>query len=196
MWLLVGIALVVVVGLVVTFLLAGRGDSDSSGTASPTSSSAAQLPGISTPEPDSEPSGQASGPVGDVSYFVEQDPRQGTAQDADKWRIFAIGMNGKQVTAEERYGPSGNDGGGCFVGERVGDEFVGVLIADVGQKLTIPFTEQAGELRLTGEWSGLSPATLPQVSKLTTAADQGPIDLARCEEYWGLIASGEVQVIE
>jgi hypothetical protein len=193
-WLLVGVALVVLIVLVIAFVLAGRGDSTASDSASPPKTPAVDLSATATAEADSAvstpptsptPSNQ---PVGDVSYFVEQ--------GAGKWRIFAVGINGNQVTAEERYGPAGNDGGGCFVGDRVDSEFAGVLIADVGQKVAIPFKVNAGELRLKGKWRGLRPTTKQDVNQLTTAADQGPIDLVRCEEYRGLIASGEVQVID
>lgn len=187
-WLLVGIALVVFVALVSALLLIGRGDSAPSDSAPTTENPAADMSAAPTPKADSAVSPQPPQTVGDVSYFAEQ--------DAGKWRIFAVGLNGNQVTGEERYGPAGNDGGGCFVGDRTNGEFVGVLIADVGQKAAIPFKVSAGELRLKGKWRGLIPTTKQEVNRLTTAADQGPIDLARCEEYRDLIASGEVQVID
>lgn len=184
-WVLVAVALAVVVGLIVVFLTSSSGQSESSSndasTSEPTgdvSSSATQL--SPSPSPASE--------VGEVRYFAEG--------NTDDWRLFAVAVNGDQVTAEERYGPAGNDGGGCFVGKVSDGEYVGVLVADVGQRVTIPFKVEDGEIRLKGKWRGLKPVTENEVNNRTTGADQGPLDLARCEEYRDLIASGEVQVVD
>ncbi len=194
-WIFVAIALVIVVVLAVVYVVTPWGDAPEPDDVG---QSAAATQGEEVDPGDSDSilptatatSSSSAAPAGtsQTVYFSA-----GNEQD---WRVFAININGAEVTAEERYGPAGNDGGGCFVGEVADGEYAGVLIADVGQQVTIPFKLKDGQIRLKGKWRDLSPATEAQVDQLTTSAEQGPIDLTRCAEYRDLLASGELQVID
>lgn len=131
-------------------------------TDQPGSSDAMQSPG--TPD-----SGSSS--ASRTNFFTKTDRG---------WELIAMQISGTSVVAEIRYGPEGNDGGGCFEGQLGQDSIDGILVGNLGQRFSIPIARPNGLVVLTDSGSRMQSMSSSEAARVVRDADQNPLAPEDC----------------